>query len=494
MDFQKTIKQRINAKYAEILDDKGKNPYRKTPNIQSYELFSTKQSNYHERLKREKATYNYSLQDIQRKRKKRLELEEKARQEREARRQERKEQIIEIVERLIHFIPIVLFLLPIALLLLWANQMRTAPLVAFAHLHFGWVIAIYVVAFFVYVLMGCYCFKNQKPFKGVLTILGSLSFLVLMIVGMLNMPDTLSISTTAEFEAITNVPGAGKRNYELVADIDFEGKPSKCWGQIDIFTGTFDGNNHAIKNLTIESESRALEEVYSVFISESGTSNESRDVNGFGFVQNNKGVIENIRFDQIDIVTTQGNNQFIGIIAAYNAGKINNCLVTNCTITATNESDGLCYVGGIVGYDDKLGEISNVAFINTEDDVVFDIKGERCYLGGIAGESYAANIKNVYAYQRDKNLDRFGGIIGVAEALNDVYGSNDIPAYLTNCVNCFAPTTIYAYGESVPPLVIESNIFTFNTAITDLSVLPEEMRNWTYLSDFGYYSPCSGFE
>ena len=181
------------------------------------------------------------------------------------------------------------------------------------------------------------------------------------------------------------------------------------------------------------------------------------------------------------------------VVAAYNAGTINNCLVTNCTITTTDESGGLCYVGGIVGYDNS-GKINNVAFINTEDDVVFNINSDRCYLGGIAGESYATNITNAYVYQKDKDADRYGGILGVAEALEGGWTGRDVPSYFTNCVNCFAPSIIYAYGQSVKPLVNESNVFTFSSALTDLTVLPSEMSNWTYLSDLDCYVPCSNFE
>jgi len=482
MDFKQSIKQEVDTKYANMIDGKGENPYSQSPNLPSYKSFSSKNLNYHNRLNREKESFNESLRKIKQTRQNRLQREENARREKEARRQER-------IERRKQTVITLLILTPVLLLFLWAYTMLKEPLSAFRYIHFGWVIAIYIVAFIVGILAA---FGVEYAHRKAILALGSIAFLVMMIVGMANTPDVINISNASEFEAICNIPGSSKKQYELTADIDFGGKTSKCWGKIDNFTGTFNGNNHTISNLTVTSKSGKLD-CGTIYVSESGKSNESSKVNGLGFVQMNNGVIENLRFDHIDIVTKQDSYQFIGVVAAYNAGTINNCLVTNCTITTTEESGGLCYVGGVVGYDNS-GEISNVAFINTEDDVVFNIKSERCYLGGIAGESYAANINNVYVYQQDKDVDRCGGILGVAEALEGGWTGRDVPAYFTNCVNCLAPSIIYAYGQSVGPLVKESNVITLNSALTDLSMLTSEMGNWTYISDLGCYVPCTNFE
>ena len=134
-----------------------------------------------------------------------------------------------------------------------------------------------------------------------------------------------------------------------------------------------------------------------------------------------------------------------------------------------------------------------MAFINTEDDIVFSVNSEQYYFGGIAGESYAANMTNVYTHQNNKGVARCGGIIGVAEAFGSPF-VDDVPAYLTNCINCFDESIIAAYGEEVKSLVKKENVLTLDTPISNSADLPKAIINWTYLGEFNCYVPCTGFD
>ena len=87
MDFKQSVKQEVDVKYADMINDKGENPYDTTPNIKSYELYSTKKFNYNNRLKSEKSAFKNSLQKIKQTRQNRLQREENARREKAARQQ-----------------------------------------------------------------------------------------------------------------------------------------------------------------------------------------------------------------------------------------------------------------------------------------------------------------------------------------------------------------------------------------------------------------------
>lgn len=94
--------------------------------------------------------------------------------------------------------------------------------------------------------------------------------------------------------------------------------------------GTFDGNGHTIKNLTIRTENT----VSSTYSS--------------GLVGWNQGKVKNLTVDDATIA----DNHNVGVSAgAQEFGFIENCTVKNATITAAHYNDDLCgdKMGGIVG-------------------------------------------------------------------------------------------------------------------------------------------------
>ncbi len=153
--------------------------------------------------------------------------------------------------------------------------------------------------------------------------------------------DFLVVCDPANFEAIRN------KKIVLEADIDMEEQsPINPIGASLPFEGTFDGQKHTIKNLTI---------------------NGSRNCTGlFGYIGINGQVI-NLGLDRVT-VTGKTNT---GTIAGANTGTIANCFAIG-TVSGTN------YIGGIAGMNHS-GTIEN-CWVNV------NVSGAH-YVGGLFGGS-----------------------------------------------------------------------------------------------------------
>ena len=176
------------------------------------------------------------------------------------------------------------------------------------------------------------------------------------------------------------------------------------------FAGIFDGNNHWIRGLIIDSDSK-----YQGL---------------FGYL--NGGTVRNLTIKNGYISGNQG----VGAIIGLNNGKIENCKIINTTIKGKSEVGGFvginmtnstvdrCVfenndstvsgddnVGGIVGY---LNNNSNVE--NSENRA--NVFGKN-YVGGIVGISfYGTNITNTYCIDASvKGEDYVGGIAGYSQSL-----------------------------------------------------------------------------
>ncbi len=114
---------------------------------------------------------------------------------------------------------------------------------------------------------------------------------------------------------LANVTSDLAGTYNLMADLDLS-TGYNPWTPLGPFTGTFEGNEHAIRNLTITSGSQ------------------------IGLFGNNSGNIRNIILNTAT-VTGSGN---VGTIAGYNSGTISGCSATSINITGTGSN-----VGGITG-------------------------------------------------------------------------------------------------------------------------------------------------
>ena len=233
-----------------------------------------------------------------------------------------------------------------------------------------------------------------------------------------NVSPIVEISTEEE---LRNINPYG--NYRLMNDIDISGAE---WEPLPSFSGTFDGNNHSINGMTINTE-----EAYNVAF----------------FIDLNGGVVKNLALTNINVVAyrnvagitsnmTNGavvENCFVSgnlDIFAYGGGitavLIDNSIVRNCYTTCSFNVDtegGLwASTGGIASYSawgNSYGTIENCYSTST-------INGKGYYVGGIMGyNEYSDNIKNCYALNSSISGRGTGRIVSNTTGLNN-YGYRDM--------------------------------------------------------------------
>ena len=197
---------------------------------------------------------------------------------------------------------------------------------------------------------------------------------------------------------------AGK--YELVKDLDFknrdsykteerynyynadannDGNPDNSWTPIGTtsakFTGNFDGQNHTISNLYI---------------------NTTKNYIGlFGYVYSDYSTFKNIKLKNVNIIST-GYSYYVGALAGFfRGGTINNVFIDNVNIKSSGFD-----IGGIVGTID-WGTIQKVKVTNASITGSSDV-------GGIAGYTSAESTLTIDQAVFSGNVygSYSGGIMG----------------------------------------------------------------------------------
>ena len=263
-------------------------------------------------------------------------------------------------------------------------------------------------------------------------------------------------------------------NYVLMADIDmtkdvadggdycFLGKNG--WNPIGggdsykgtKFTGTFDGNNHIIKGLRIETNTIP-----------SGTSDRY-----LGLFACNAGTIKNLSVDSVSIrcvESTSAESKYIGTICGYNSGTVDNCHVLGGTIDGYTYASHRCtptpktFLGGVVGYNNSNGVISkssnNATISGSEYGASYDYKAH-LYMGGISGansgkiaQSYnSGNLKdyskeNYYGYLYEGGIAGDNFLSSSSSSITDCYNCGDV----YNTTNDSISEYIYGIGYSHNP-------------------------------------------
>lgn len=128
------------------------------------------------------------------------------------------------------------------------------------------------------------------------------------------------------------------KTVELTSDIDLGGAEWTPVGNDGeaIFTGTFDGKGHTIKNFKITDKRTAADD------------NTKANVKGVGFFGWLNGYVYNVKFENAEVTGYHN----VGVLAGYQQfGQIKNVTVKDSTVTATHIGSNLCgdKVGGIVG-------------------------------------------------------------------------------------------------------------------------------------------------
>jgi hypothetical protein len=140
------------------------------------------------------------------------------------------------------------------------------------------------------------------------------------------------VQTAGQFESLTGHPELWNECFVLSADLDLIGRvysaaliaPDVDNGQSDFqgtpFSGTFDGQGHTIRNLTISADNR-------------------HDYVGlFGMIAQ-AGRIESLHLVDANVKGGSGSNSYVGVLAGYNAGTIVGCSASG--VIHLGRGDGL---------------------------------------------------------------------------------------------------------------------------------------------------------
>lgn len=188
-------------------------------------------------------------------------------------------------------------------------------------------------------------------------------------------------------------------HYRLMADIDLIGRE---WTPIgnnnNPFKGSFDGNGHKIKNMSILTYNNTYQGLF-----------------GFYYPTNSYDTIKNIRLENVKI--NSSNYSYVGAIAGYisNGGSIIGCYVSG-TI-AGNE-----YAGGFVGY------LSGGRIENCQSQV--NVNTLNSYCGGIAGYISSVTISGCFSS---------GKINGNGSYTGGITGYNNY----STIQNCYSTSSVY---------------------------------------------------
>jgi hypothetical protein len=140
------------------------------------------------------------------------------------------------------------------------------------------------------------------------------------------------IQTAGQLESLTDHPELWNKHFVLSADVDMTGRTysaaliapdvdnSNSGFQGTPFTGTFNGQGHAIRNLTISSDTH------------------HNYLGLFGMIAQG-GRIDNLNLLDVDIAGGTGSSTYLGALAGYNAGTVTNCSATG--ILDGGKGDGM---------------------------------------------------------------------------------------------------------------------------------------------------------
>ncbi len=151
----------------------------------------------------------------------------------------------------------------------------------------------------------------------------------------------LLISNAAQMFAFADTVNRGNafvgKTVVLANDIDLENKPWTPIGNVNAyFSGTFDGNDKTIKNLSIDNTDLGANSATALF--------------GWAYTASSGTTIKNLT---VSNATVKGYHD-VAVIAGYLNGTIDNCRVLNSTVVASHENGDACgdKAGAVVGYID----------------------------------------------------------------------------------------------------------------------------------------------
>lgn len=210
------------------------------------------------------------------------------------------------------------------------------------------------------------------------------------------------------------------------ADANNDGTPDNSWIPIgkstsSAFTGNFDGKNHTISNLyinTTQNYSGLFGHVFSDYTTFKNIKLQNVNINAkyyVGALAGNfrGGTINNVFIDNVNIKSS--GSDIGGIVGTIDWGTIQKVKVTNASITGSSE------IGGIVGY-------SSAESTLTIDQAVFSGSLYGSYSGGIIGYKRATNVK-IYN-SRTEGYSQAAGISGyTTNSIENSYTTMKVGSY-----------------------------------------------------------------
>ena len=238
--------------------------------------------------------------------------------------------------------------------------------------------------------------------------------------------DPYRIATAEDLLAMAADTSYYDKCFILTADINMQGQAftMAIIASGNVFTGTFDGNDHKITNFTIDgNDYLGLFGRISYGSSVKKLSLEDFMVSGSQYVgglvgYNNSGSISNC----YSTGAVSGSACLGGLVGYNNSGNISNCYSTG-TVSGGNE------VGGLVGHNDN-GNISDCYSTGM-------VSGAS-YVSGLVGDNYGGSISNCYSTGATSGAYYVGGLVGY-----HYYGD------VNNCYSTGAASGIYHVGGLV---------------------------------------------
>ncbi len=226
---------------------------------------------------------------------------------------------------------LVVFILVAAMLvaiLAFGGVLLFNPLLIYRLLHFGWIIAIFIVAAIIGLTLAIILlvkFEYTYTANRILAIgsvIASVLLIPVLITGLVRSSNATYYMYYAEdFYALVNAPISDKTVFVLKVDMEFEEDELGWFGKQQDFTGIFEGEGHSI---TVQAEfNEPLFGEYDFY---------------FGFVARNKGTIRNVVFKDCRITLSgECTPEYFGLIAGSNYyGTILNCEVIDCQVKSAS--------------------------------------------------------------------------------------------------------------------------------------------------------------
>jgi len=204
-------------------------------------------------------------------------------------------------------------------------------------------------------------------------------------------PILVGQSNILDFNTYANTDQGLASHYRLVEDVVLSG--SNNWKAIGRhrpfapFTGSFDGNGHTLRNLSIETA-----DGYQGMFGHTGAD----------------AVIEKLALENVNINVSDDN--FAGGLVGYSEGTVQHCY-------ATGNVNGSSFVGGLVGHNTGTVQHCHAAgSVSASDD----------YIGGLVGDNYG-RVDNSHSKSSVSGKQNVGGLVGNSSGtVQNSYATGDV--------------------------------------------------------------------